>query len=258
MGNTVIYQVQDRIATITLNRPEALNAINRELRVDLDAALRRFDQDADAWVGIITGTGRAFCAGRDLKERTEDNAAGRQARGMDSMSPDSLFMWSPPQKPLIAAINGYALAGGWCIAQMCDLRIASQDAMLGITEPRVGLIPPFAVQLNRIIPESAVMELVLTADPISARRVMEMGFLNRVVPADQVMDAARAMAQAVLRNAPLSVRAFKELVAQCRGVSEQEAVAATEEVYDRLLLSQDSKEGPRAFAEKRPPRWQAM
>ncbi|MFH1140381.1 MAG: enoyl-CoA hydratase-related protein [Chloroflexota bacterium] len=257
MGNTVIYHVQDRIATITLNRPEALNAINRELRADLDDALRRFDQDNEAWVGIITGAGRAFCAGRDLKERTEDNAAGRQARGMDSMSPDTLFMWSPPRKPLIAAINGYALAGGWSIAQMCDLRIASESAMLGITEPRVGLMPPFAVQLNRIIPETAVMELVLTAEPIPARRVMEMGFLNRVVPADQVLEAARAMAQTVLRNAPLSVRAFKELVARCRSLPEQEAVEATEEVYDRLLLSQDSKEGPLAFAEKRPPRWQA-
>ncbi len=257
MGNTVIYHVQDRIATITLNRPEALNSINRQMRADLADALERFDQDNEAWVGIITGAGRAFCAGRDLKERTEDNAAGRQARGKDSMSPDRLLMWSPPRKPLIAAINGYALAGGWGIAQMCDLRIASESAMLGITEPRVGLIPPFAVQLNRIIPETAVMELVLTAEPIPARRVMEMGFLNRVVPADQVLESARAMARTILNNAPLSVRAFKELVARCRSLPEQAAVAATEAVYDRLLLSQDSKEGPLAFAEKRPPRWQA-
>ena len=256
MGNTVIYQVQDRIATITLNRPEALNAINRELRIDLADTLERFDQDSKAWVGIVTGAGRAFCAGRDLKERADDNIAGRLARGMDSMSADTLLMWHPPGKPLIAAINGYALAGGWSIAQMCDLRIASENAMLGITEPRVGLIPPFAVQLNRIIPEVAVMELVLTAEPIPARRIMEMGFLNRVVPADQVMETARAMAQTVLGNAPLSIRAFKELVARCKNMTEQAAVATTEEVYDRLLLSHDSKEGPLAFSEKRPPRWQ--
>ncbi|MBM2832830.1 MAG: enoyl-CoA hydratase/isomerase family protein [Dehalococcoidia bacterium] len=139
MGDTVLYQVQDRIATITLNRPEALNAINRQLRAELDETLRHFDQDAEAWVGIITGAGRAFCAGRDLKERTEDNAAGRRARGIDSMSAGSLYMWSIPGKPLIAAINGYAMAGGWAIAQTCDLRLASEDARLGITEPRVGL-----------------------------------------------------------------------------------------------------------------------
>ena len=257
MGDTVLYEVENRIATITLNRPEALNSINRELRADLAEALQRFDQDDDAWVGIVTGAGRAFSAGRDLKERAEDNAAGRQARAMDSMSPDSLYMWSPPRKPLIAAINGYAMAGGWSIAQMCDLRIASEDAILGITEPRVGLMPPFAVQLNRMIPETAVMELVLTAEQFPARRVLEMGFLNKVVPADQLMDAARAMARTVLGNAPLSVRAFKELVVRSRALSEREAMELTDEVYNRLLASEDAKEGPLAFTEKRPPDWQA-
>ena len=166
-------------------------------------------------------------------------------------------MWPTTWKPLIAAINGYALAGGWSIAQMCDLRIASEDARLGISEPRVGLLPPFAVRLNRLIPEAAVMELVLTAEPIPARRVLEMGFLNQVMPAEQLMDAARAMARTILKNAPLSVRAFKELTVRSRELSEREAAGLTVQAYARLLESEDAKEGPRAFAEKRPPNWQA-
>ncbi|MCH7705616.1 MAG: enoyl-CoA hydratase/isomerase family protein, partial [Chloroflexi bacterium] len=201
--------------------------------------------------------GRAFCAGRDLKERTSENASGRQARGTDSVSPEGLNRNPGTWKPLIAAVNGYALAGGWSIAQMCDLRIASEDARLGITEPRVGLLPPFGVQLNRIIPEAAVMELVLTAEPIPAQRVLEMGFLNKVVPADKLMDEARSLAQIVLKNAPLAVRAFKELVVRSRELPDKEAAALTIELYDRLLLSEDAKEGPRAFSEKRPPNWQA-
>ena len=257
MGDTVLYEAQDRIATITLNRPEALNAINRQLHSDLCETIQRFDQDDAAWVGIVTGTGRAFCAGRDLKERAQDNAEGRQARGTDALSTERLSMWPTTWKPLIAAINGYALAGGWSIAQMCDLRIASEDARLGISEPRVGLLPPFAVRLNRLIPEAAVMELVLTAEPFPARRVLEMGFLNQVVPAEQLMDAARAMARTILKNAPLPVRAFKELTVRSRDLSEREAAGLTVQAYDRLLESEDAKEGPRAFAEKRPPNWQA-
>ncbi len=257
MGETVLYEVRERIATITLNRPEALNAINRQFRSDLNEAIQRFDQDEEAWVGIVTGAGRAFCAGRDLKERTQDNIEGRQARGTDSLMPDRLSMWPTTWKPMIAAINGYAMAGGWSIAQMCDLRIASEDAKLGISEPRVGLLPPFGVQLNRLIPQAAVMELVLTAEPLSAQRVMEMGFLNQVVPADQLMDAARALAKTILKNAPLSVRTFKKLVFSSLEISESEAAGLTIEAYDRLLETEDAKEGPRAFAEKRPPSWKA-
>jgi len=257
MGKTVLYEVKDRIAFITLNRPEVLNAINRQFRKDLCEAIEGFDQDDDAWVGIVTGAGRAFCAGRDLKERTQDNLEGRQARGSDSLGTEQLSMWPTTWKPLIAAINGYAMAGGWSIAQMCDLRIASEEAKLGISEPRVGLMPPFAMQLNRIIPQAAVMELVMTAEPIPAKRVMEMGFLNKVVPADELMDASKSLANTILKNAPLSVRTFKELVIRSRELSERETAELTIQAYDRLLKSEDAKEGPRAFAEKRPPNWKA-
>jgi enoyl-CoA hydratase/carnithine racemase len=140
---------------------------------------------------------------------------------------------------------------------MCDLRIASEDAKFGISEPRVGLLPPFGVQLNRVIPQAAVMELVLTAEPVSAKRAMEMGFLNQVVPADQLMETARTLAKTVLKNSPLSVRTFKELIYRCRDISEPEAAELTMQAYDRLLETEDAKEGPRAFSEKRPPDWKA-
>ena len=257
MSNSVLYEVEGRIARITLNRPEVLNALNRQMIEDLRQTVLRFNDDDEAWVAVVTGAGRAFCAGRDLKERAEDNASGRQPRAGESMYGDSLSMWPTTWKPMIAAVNGYALAGGWAVAQMCDLRIASEDARLGITEPRVGLMAPFAVQLNRLIPEAAVMELVLTAEPLPARRVLEMGFLNRVVPPERLMDDALELARTILKNAPLSLRSFKELVNRSREFSESEAALLTKEAYDRLLLSKDAREGPRAFAEKRDPVWNA-
>ena len=142
MGDTVLYEKRDNVVVMTLNRPEALNSINRELRQDLADGIAQFDNDPEAYVGIITGAGRAFCAGRDLKERAADNAEGVQARASHSMSQDSPFMWPRTWKPLIAAVNGFALAGGWSIVQMCDLRIAAVEAKLGITETKWSLLPP--------------------------------------------------------------------------------------------------------------------
>ncbi|HZA22340.1 MAG TPA: enoyl-CoA hydratase/isomerase family protein, partial [Dehalococcoidia bacterium] len=175
MPETVLYQKQGNIVIITLNRPNSLNSINRQLRQELAEAITRLDQEPDSFVGIITGAGRAFCAGRDLKERATDNAQGVQARARDSMHPDSPYMWPQTWKPLIAAINGYALAGGWSIAQMCDLRIAAEDAKLGITETKWSLLPPFGTVLSRMVPLSAVLELVMTAQPITARRAYDIG-----------------------------------------------------------------------------------
>ena len=125
MAETILYDKSEQIVTITLNRPEALNAINRQLKQEFIDAVLQFDQDDDARVAIVTGAGRAFCAGRDLKERTSDNAAGVQARASDSLGSESLSMFPRIWKPIIAAINGYAMAGGWAIAQMCDLRLAA-------------------------------------------------------------------------------------------------------------------------------------
>jgi enoyl-CoA hydratase len=256
MSTAVLYDQEEQIVTITLNRPEALNAINRQLRQELNEAILRFDRDETARVAIITGAGRAFCAGRDLKERAADNAAGIQARATDSMGTDSLAWFAQTWKPLIAAINGYAMAGGWAIAQICDLRLAADDAMMGITEARWSLLPPFATVLPKLIPMAAALELVLTAQPITAQRAYEIGFVNKVVPKERLMDEAKELARQIIDNAPLSIRYFKELAYRGLDMSEPALAALTRHLYDQLLRTEDSKEGPRAFAEKRKPRWQ--
>ncbi len=255
-GGAVLYEKRDRVVLITLNRPEALNAINRQLKSEFAGALWKFEEDDDARVAVITGAGRAFCAGRDLKERADDNAAGVVASAGDSMSKDQPYLWARQTwKPLIAAVNGYALAGGWSIAQMCDLRLAAEEARLGITESHVGLFPPFAVTLTQLIPVAAVMELVLTAEPVTAQRAQEMGFINRVVPGDRLMEETMALAERIAANAPISLSYFKELAYRGLDMSTQAISALTFQMYDRLLLSEDAKEGPRAFAEKREPQW---
>ena len=256
MGDTVLYDKQENVVTITLNRPDALNSINRQLRQELTEAITEFDGDPDAFVAIITGAGRAFCAGRDLKERAADNAEGIQARAHHSMSPDRPYMWPQTWKPLIAAVNGFALAGGWSIAQMCDLRIAAEEAKLGITETKWSLLPPFGTILPKMLSLSSVLELVFTAEPVTAQRAYDMGFLNKVVPADQLMAEALALANQIAENAPLAVQYFKELAYRGLNMSTQDISALTYHMYDQLLSTEDSKEGPRAFAEKRKPRWQ--
>jgi enoyl-CoA hydratase/carnithine racemase len=257
MNETVLYERQDQVAVITLNRPTALNAINRQLRRELAEAITHFDSDDAAYVAIVTGAGRAFCAGRDLKERAADNAQGRQARASDSMAPDRPYMWPQTWKPLIAAINGFALAGGWSIAQMCDLRVAADNAQLGITETKWSLLPPFGTILPRMVPLSAVLELVMTAQPISAQRAYDIGFVNKVVPAEDLMAEALTLAQQIAENAPLAVRYFKELAYRGLNMSTQDISALAYHMYDQLLQTEDSKEGPRAFAEKRKPQWKA-
>jgi enoyl-CoA hydratase/carnithine racemase len=255
LAETVLYEKRGNIVIMTLNRPDSLNAINRQLRQELSEAITQFDQEEDSYVGIITGAGRAFCAGRDLKERASDNAEGAQARARDSMYPDRPYMWPQTWKPLIAAVNGYALAGGWSIAQMCDLRIAAEDAQLGISETKWSLLPPFGTILPKMIPLSAVLELVMTAQPVSAQRAYEMGFLNKVVPADRLMEETLTMAGQIAENAPLAVQYFKELAYRGLNMSTQDISSLTYHMYDQLLTTEDSKEGPRAFAEKRKPQW---
>jgi len=255
MAETVLYEKSGNIVTITLNRPAALNSINRQLRRELAEAITQFDSEDDSFVAIITGAGRAFCAGRDLKERASDNAEGVQATASQSMSSERPYMWPQTWKPLIAAVNGFALAGGWSIAQMCDLRVASEDAQFGISETKWSLLPPFGTILPKMISLPAALELVFTAAPISAQRAYEIGFVTRVVPADKLMEESLALANQIAENAPLAVQAFKELAYRGQNMSTQDISALTYHMYDQLLTTEDSKEGPKAFAEKRKPQW---
>ena len=257
MAETILYEKRGNIVVITLNRPAALNSINRQLRSELSDAITQFDEEDDSYVGIITGAGRAFCAGRDLKERASDNASGVQARAKDSMYEDRPYMWPQTWKPLIAAVNGFALARRWSIAQMCDLRLASDDAKLGITETKWSLLPPFGTILSKMIPLSAVLELCMTAQPVTAQRAYDMGFLNKVVPGESLMEEAMGMAEQIAENAPLAVQYFKELAYRSLNMSTQDISSLTYHMYDQLLTTEDSKEGPLAFAEKRKPNWKA-
>ena len=171
------------------------------------------------------------------------------------MTKESPYLWPSTYKPLVAAVNGYALAGGWSIAQMCDLRVASEDAQLGISETKWSLLPPFGTILPKHMPLSAVMELVLTAQPVSAQRAYDMGFINKVVPQDQVLEEALKYATQIAENAPLAVQAFKELAIRGLDMDIPGIASMAHDKYDEILRTEDSKEGPKAFAEKRKPVW---
>ncbi len=255
----VLYETRGRIAYITLNRPEAMNALNGEVRQGLNEAWRNFREDPAVWTAIITGAGdRAFSAGADLKEMSrgrEAEATGeRQATPIVASSGAEPAIW----KPIIAAINGYCLAGGLELALRCDIRIAAEHARFGLTEVARGIIPGGGgtQRLPRAIPVALAMEMIFTAKHITAEEAQRIGLVNRVVPADQVMAAAEEVANQINANAPLSVRATKEAILRGLDTTLEEGLRL-EGMFSRLIrYTEDSREGPKAFAEKRPARFQ--
>jgi enoyl-CoA hydratase/carnithine racemase len=252
MGNEVLYEVSGQIAVITLNRPEKRNALNAAVRQGLWDAWRRFAADDTARVAILTGTGdKAFCAGIDLAEASD---TGMRAPPPDFM-PD-LGRNIAIAKPTIAAVRGVAYAGGWRLAQMCDLCVAGEGARFAIPEALVGRGATWAAPLVHTIPARIVLELLLTAQPITAQRAYEIGFVNRVVPDDQVLSAARAMAEAIIAGAPMFGTAAKQMVTAALGVSVEEGLRAADVAFEPVYNSEDGREGPLAFREKRKPNWQ--
>lgn len=250
----LIYEKKDRIAYLTLNRPESMNAINSEMREALAEAWNDFNSDDDAWVAIISGAGeRAFCAGMDLKERAarDGGGVGRQQRRPLTSLALGLNVW----KPVIAAIHGYCLGGGFQLAQSCDFRICSDDALLGVTEVKLGMTPAWTLELAKLIGLAHALEIVLTGQHIPAQRAYEMGFVNKVVPKAQLMSEAEKWARMLAENAPLSVRGMKEVLYRCLTLPEEQAQAIAKHILYRVAVSEDSKEGPRAFVEKRKPVW---
>jgi enoyl-CoA hydratase/carnithine racemase len=247
----VRYELHDRIATITMDRPEARNALNQAVREGLWSAFRRFVAEDEALVAVLTATGdRAFCAGADLVEMSE---RALKVPPLDFLP--SLGRNLHTDKPVIAAVNGVAYAGGFCLAQMCDLCIASDNARFAITEAKWSRGAPWAAPLPWMIPPRVAMELLLTAEPIDAQRAYQIGLVNRVVPLEQLQDEARAMAVRIAANAPLSVRAGKRMVYAAAERGWTEALAEGERIFEHVYLSEDAQEGPRAFREKRTPRW---
>jgi enoyl-CoA hydratase/carnithine racemase len=252
MSDVVRYEIEDRVAWLTIDRPEARNALSKAVRDGLWEGFRRFADDADAAVLVLTGAGeKAFCAGGDLKEMS--------ATALRVPPPDFLPYLQrtvKTDKPIIAAVNGVAFAGGFLLAQMVDLVVAADHAKFGITEARVGRGSPWAAPLPWLIPPRVAMEIMVTAEPITAQRAYELGLVNKVVPLAELHDAAQAMAQTIAANAPLSVRAAKSLVYLSAEHGWSAALDAADELYEPVYLSEDGQEGPRAFAEKRAPRWQ--
>ena len=255
MGDTVLFELDGHVATITYNRPGALNAVNGEMRSDLNEAFARFRDDEDAWVAIVTGAGRAFCVGADLKD------------GAGSTGDFPGTFWEKPTmnsfesgweifKPVIAAVNGYCLGYGLTLVTWCDFVIAGERAEFGFPEVNLG-VPAIvgAIRLPQRIAWEHAMELLMTGDRIDAARASEIGLVGRVVPDDELMTEARALANRLVRGAPLAQRAMKEVAMRTRTMSTVEAIRFGETMRKVAATTEDAAEGGRAAAERRPPVW---
>jgi enoyl-CoA hydratase/carnithine racemase len=250
-SEVVLYEVEDKVAWLTINRPEARNALSKAVRDGLWDGFRRFASDDSAAVLVLTGAGeKAFCAGGDLKEMSSTS--------LKVPPPDFLPYLQrtvKTDKPVIAAVNGVAFAGGFLLAQMVDLVIAADHAKFAITEAKVGRGSPWAAPLPWLIPPRVAMEIMVTAEPITAQRAYELGLVNKVVPLPELRSAAAEMAAGIAANAPLSVRAAKSLVYLSAEHGWTKALEEADALYESVYLSEDGQEGPRAFAEKRRPVW---
>lgn len=252
LPSTFLYEKRDRIAIMTINRPEAMNAFTSEMLRAMDAAFGDFNEDPDLWVAILTAAGdKSFCAGMDLKEAIPLLQQGDEMGYEDHTKRP----FSDIFKPIIAAVNGFCIAGGLEFLQGTDLRIAAEHATFGLGEVRWGIIPTGGthIRLPRQIPWAVAMELLLTGRPIDARRAYEIGLVNRVVPRDQLMPAALELAEVVCKNGPLAVRTAKEIAV--RSLALESGFVLEKALGARVFASEDAKEGPRAFAEKRPPKF---
>jgi len=256
--SVVLYEKRDRIAYVTINRPEAMNAYNDEVRRGLRAAFGDFRHDRDAWVAILTGAGeRAFSAGADLKEMSRRFQSAGGSDDFWSPEPPMLVRGMGVWKPIIAAVNGYCLAGGLELALACDIRIAAEHATFALTEVRRGIIPGGGgtQRLPRAVPLGIALEMLFTGEPIDAQEAWRIGLVNRVVAAAELMPAAEALARRICQNAPLSVRAVKELAYRGRNLTLEEGLREELLMARAIRTTEDSREGPLAFAEKREPRW---
>ena len=242
---------KDNIAVITMNRPEALNALSKAVFADLEAVLDDVENDDDVYVVIITGAGRAFIAGADIGEMAPMNVA--EGLAFSELGNRLLMRVDMMEKPTIAAVNGFALGGGCEMALACDIRIASEKAKFGQPEVGLGIIPGFGgtQRMARIIGTGAAMELIYTADTIDAQKAKEIGMVNYVVPAEELMDKTMEMAHKICKNAPKAIRVSKMAIR--RGIDCDISTAVTYEAlaFATCFGTEDQKEGMQAFLEKR-------
>ena len=247
-NTAVLTETRGRVLLITLNRPEAMNAINTDLAQGVLAAVRQLDEDDGLTAGVMTGAGRGFCAGMDLKAFAQSGPP----KGMGE------FFERGAKKPLIAAIEGFALAGGLEMALSCDLLVAAENVKFGIPEAGVGLFAGGGalIRLPARIGYMKAMEMALTADPITAQEAQALGLVSRVTEKGKAVDAAMELAERIARNAPLSVAASKEIIKGTHGLTDADGWEFQKPLFASVFTSEDAKEGPKAFAEKRPPQWQ--
>ena len=257
MGDTVRYELDGHVATITYHRPEVLNAINGELRQDLNAAWERFRADEEAWVAIVTGAGRAFCVGADLRDGAE-SAGSWPGSFWEIPTVNSFESGLEVWKPTIAAVNGYCLGYGLTLVAACDFVVAADDAQFGMPEVRLG-VPTIvgAIRLPRRIAMQDALELLLTGDRIGADRAAEIGLAGRVVPRAELLVEARRLAERLCAGAPLAVRAVKEMAYRGQTLPWADAVRMGEAMRRVALTTEDAAEGRAAIAEGREPRWRA-
>lgn len=258
-GNPHLLVERDgHVVTLTMNRPEARNAFDPEMLVRLADAWDAIDGDAEVRVAILTGAGGHFCAGTDLKLLASgyaDDAWRARLRSEKDLHWKSFLRSYRLKKPLVAAVEGFAIAGGVEILQATDIRIAAAGARFGISEARWGLFPlgGSTVRLRRQIPYTVAMELLLTGRHMPAEEAQRVGLIGRVVPDGQALAEARRVAEQIAQNGPLAVQAIKRSVMETEGLPEAEALARELEIGWPILATEDAKEGPRAFAEKRKP-----
>jgi enoyl-CoA hydratase/carnithine racemase len=247
-SDILLYEQKGHVVTITLNRPERMNALSLELMQSLADAFERFRKDDDAWVAILTGAGdKAFCAGLDLKDQAE-----RDARGEGFPRDRPRFHHLDIFKPIIAAINGFAIAGGWMLGQTCDVRLAAEHAEMGISEAMWNLPANWVVDLTRQIGLGHALEIALWGDKrITARRGYEIGWINKVVPKDKLMDEANDWADRMCYLGPQCVRNLKEILYRGYYMPPSEGLAFGQALEQNLYGMEDTVEGPKAFSEGR-------
>lgn len=247
----VLVEAADGVMVITINRPEAKNAMTLEAAQKIAAALDDLDSRDDLTVGIITGAGGTFCAGMDLKGFLRGERPSIPGRGFGGLTE------KPPAKPLLAAVEGYALAGGCEVVLACDMVVAARGAKFGIPEAKRGLAAAAGglLRLPDRIGQNAAMELALTGDFFSATRAYELGLVNRLTDDGAALDGARELAAKIAANGPLAVRASKQVIMESPSWASHEKFARQREILDPVFSSEDAQEGSRAFAEKRAPNW---
>jgi len=245
--SAVLTERRGRVMVITLNRPEAMNAINGALSGGLWSAVQELDSDSGLTAGVVTGAGKGFCSGMDLKAFS---------RGED-IGPMLEFVQNLAAKPLVGVIDGFALAGGLELALSCDLLVAARGAKLGIPEVGVGLFSAGAglFRLPGRVGYGTAMEMAITGDPITAEEAADHGLVSRLTEPGEALGAALVLAERIARNAPLAVAASKQLIRATQGATEEELWKIQRPHMATVWKSGDAKEGPRAFAEKRPPEW---